>query len=310
MPDSNPYKIAYERERKSRLLAEKLLDDKTRALYDKCQELEETLNSLEQMQEHLIQSEKMASIGQLAAGVAHEINNPVGYALCNLSILDEYIQAFIKLDCHMKNKPITDTNQEYNSLRDIEDIDYIIKDITPLMAGTLKGLHRIDEIVTNLKKVSHGGELKKKKCNINSLIDESLNVVWNQIKYSMAVEKKFSELPLLNCHESKIHQVLINMFVNASHACGTEGILIVKTTLKCINEEQFIRIEITDNGKGMSKFTLLKIFDPFFTTKPVGVGTGLGLSISFGIISKHGGNIQVKSEEGKGTSFFIYLPIK
>lgn len=309
MPDLNPYKTAYERERKARVLAEKLLDEKTRTLYDKCQELEETLNSLEQMQEHLIQSEKMASIGQLAAGVAHEINNPVGYALCNLSILQEYIQAFIKLDTHMKNQPSSDKNHSYHTLRDSEDIDYIIEDIAPLMEGTLKGLHRIDDIVSNLKKVSHGGELTKKKCNVNSLIDESLKVVWNQIKYSMAIKKDFSDLPLLNCHESKIHQVLINMFVNASHACGTEGALLVKTTLECMNEEQFIVIEITDNGKGMSKVTLMKIFDPFFTTKPVGVGTGLGLSISFGIITKHGGNIQVKSKEGKGTSFFIHLPV-
>ncbi len=313
MPDNNPYKAAYERERLARKKAEKFLDDKTRSLYDNIVQLQTTVRALEETQEQLVQAEKMASIGQLAAGVAHEINNPIGFSLSNLTTLSEYVQSIVKLDDMVINSNDTLEKNEfitqYQVLRKTEDIEFIKGDLQDLLGDTIKGLNRVSAIVSNLKKVTHAGELEMKACQINDIIEESIKVVWNELKYNMTVEKYFSPLPLLACHSGEIHQVLMNLFLNASHACDEEGLLIIKTYTKESKGKNWIIIEVSDNGKGMPSEVRKKIFDPFFTTKPVGVGTGLGLSVSFGIIEKHKGTIKVASEEGIGTTFSIHLPL-
>ncbi len=313
MPDNNPYKAAYERERLARKKAEKFLDDKTRSLYDNIVQLQTTVRALEETQEQLVQAEKMASIGQLAAGVAHEINNPIGFSLSNLTTLSEYIQSIVKLDDMVINSDDTLEKNEfitqYQNLRKTEDIEFIRDDLQDLLGDTIKGLNRVSAIVSNLKKVTHAGELEMKACQINDIIEESIKVVWNELKYNMTVEKYFAPLPLLACHSGEIHQVLMNLFLNASHACDEEGLLIIKTYTKESKGKNWIVIEVSDNGKGMPSEVRKKIFDPFFTTKPVGVGTGLGLSVSFGIIEKHKGTIKVASEEGIGTTFSIHLPL-
>ena len=313
MPDNNPYKAAYERERLARKKAEKFLDDKTRSLYDNIVELQTTVRALEEAQEQLVQAEKMASIGQLAAGVAHEINNPIGFSLSNLTTLSEYVESFVKLDHMVISSVSTLENNElvtqYQDLRKQEDIDFIKDDLKDLLGDTIKGLNRVSAIVANLKKVTHAGELEMKACQINDIIDESIKVVWNELKYNMEVEKYFAPLPMLACHSGEIHQVLMNLFLNASHACDEDGLLIIKTYTKEVKGKNWIIIEVSDNGKGMPTEVRKKIFDPFFTTKPVGVGTGLGLSVSFGIIEKHKGTIKVASEEGLGTTFSIHLPL-
>ena len=177
MNKQDPYKQAYERERQARLLAEKLLDEKTRSLYNSCIELETTLTELKAIQHQLIQAEKMASIGQLAAGVAHEINNPIGYSISNLSILNEYIDSFMTLDKFIVTNiesSSPDIKKAYLYMREQENIDYINSDIKPMLDDTQKGLDRVKEIVSNLNKVSHSGGGDKTLCNINNLIDESL----------------------------------------------------------------------------------------------------------------------------------------
>ncbi len=314
MTEINQYQIAYERERQARKLAEKLLDEKTRSLYDNCLELASSVSRLEAMQEQLVQSEKMASIGQLAAGVAHEINNPIGFSLSNMSTLREYLDSFLALDKIMvdvsSNRTADELIQAYQDLRVAEDIDFVSHDVKTLLDDTLNGLNRVSKIVANLKTVSYSGSAEKTLCNINKVIDESLKLVWNELKYSFEIEKEYSSLPEILCFESEIHQVLMNMLLNAAHACGEAGCIKLKTHKKVVENRSFIAIEISDNGKGMSKSTVKKIFDPFYTTKPVGIGTGLGLYISFGIIEKHQGKIEVSSEEGKGTTFTIYLPIE
>ncbi|WP_441003749.1 sensor histidine kinase [Pseudocolwellia agarivorans] len=313
MPDNNPYKAAYERERLARKKAEKFLDDKTRSLYDNIVQLQTTVRALEETQEQLVQAEKMASIGQLAAGVAHEINNPIGFSLSNLTTLSEYVQSIVKLDDMVINSDDTLEKNEfitqYQNLRKTEDIEFIKDDLQDLLGDTIKGLNRVSAIVSNLTKVTHAGELEMKACQINDIIEESIKVVWNELKYNMTVEKYFAPLPLLACHSGEIHQVFMNLFLNASHACDEEGLLIIKTYTKESKGENWIIIEVSDNGKGMPSEVRKKIFDPFFTTKPVGVGTGLGLSVSFGIIEKHKGTIKVASEEGIGTTFSIHLPL-
>ena len=313
MAEENPYKAAYERERQARQMAESLLDDKTRSLYESVVKLESTVTELEEAQDKLVQSEKMASIGQLAAGVAHEINNPIGFSLSILNTLTDYLESILSLDkLVMKAIPNMDEegfSSQYQALRSEQDIDFIYEDIESLLADSVKGLNRVSAIVANLKKVSHSGDLEKDSCDVNELIDEALKVVWSELKYTMKVHKDFGTLSNLLCHGGELTQVLMNLFLNASYACEENGELDIRTYQTTINKDQWIIIKVQDNGKGMAPAVVKKIFDPFFTTKPVGVGTGLGLSVSFGIIDKHGGTIKVHSEEGMGTTFTILLPL-
>lgn len=310
---SDPYKVAYEREREARKIAESLLEDKTRSLYNNVVKLEKTVSTLEETQDKLVHSEKMASIGQLAAGVAHEINNPIGFTMSNLNTLTEYLESVLALDKLVLEKlpesNAQDFNAKYQALRQEHDIDFVFEDIDGLLKDSLKGLNRVSDIVANLKKVSHSGELEKDVCDINELIDESLKVVASELKYTMEVTKHFCSLPPYACHSGEITQVFMNLFLNASFACEKNGALDITTNVTQLNGSQWIIIDIKDNGQGMPKHVLKKIFDPFFTTKPVGVGTGLGLSVSFGIIEKHGGSIGVQSAENQGTTFTIKLPI-
>ena len=312
MSDSNPYKAAYERERFTRERAELLLDEKTRSLYDSVVKLQATVDELEQTHDKLVQSEKMASIGQLAAGVAHEINNPIGFSLSNLQMLEEYLQSILKLDALVVENLSSDCDsilsKQYQQLREEQDIEFVVSDLKALLTDTVKGLNRVSNIVGNLMKVSHAGDLEQELGDINEIITESLKVVWAELKYKMKVKTSFAPLPKIYCHASEIHQVLMNLFLNASYACEEQGLLILKTYTKQLKGQHWIVIEIQDNGKGMSRDVSKKIFDPFFTTKPVGVGTGLGLSVSFGIIEKHKGSIEVTSVEGEGTTFTISLP--
>jgi signal transduction histidine kinase len=311
---SNPdtYKSAYERELVARKTAEKLLDDKTRNLYDSVGELKKTITALEDTQDKLVHSEKMASIGQLAAGVAHEINNPIGFSISNLNTLSEYVESFVKLDKFVTdNLPSikgSDFEKTYQTLREKEDINFIIGDLTSLLNDTVNGLNRVSAIVTNLNKVSHASELEMELADINEVINESLKVVWNELKYNMEIKKNLIDVPYVFCHPGEIQQVLMNLFINAFHACVDKGILTVSTSIIKGQNRDWLVINVADNGKGMSRDVKKKIFEPFFTTKPVGVGTGLGLSVSFGIIEKHEGNIEVISEEGVGTTFIITLP--
>lgn len=310
---SDPYKAAYEREREARRIAESLLDEKTRSLYDNVVKLEKTVSTLEETQDKLVHSEKMASIGQLAAGVAHEINNPIGFTMSNLNTLVEYLDSVLTLDklvlAQLPQSSAEAFITQYHALRKEHDIDFVFEDIDGLLKDSLKGLNRVSDIVANLKKVSHSGELEKDVCNVNELIDESLKVVWSELKYTMDVNKHFATLPPYTCHSGEITQVFMNLFLNASFACEKNGVLDITTSVTDVAGRQCVVIDIKDNGQGMPKHILKKIFDPFFTTKPVGVGTGLGLSVSFGIIEKHGGTIDVKSVEEQGTTFTIRLPL-
>lgn len=314
MSDQEAYKLAYERERLARIKAETLLNEKTRDLYNNNQALQTTIEELRSAQLQLIHSEKMASVGQLAAGVAHEINNPVAFSLSNISTLQDYVASLISLDewwCARLAKPLEPALvAEYQQLRTRHDIDYISADIKTLLVDTTNGLHRALDIVANLKRVSHRGTVEMEDSNIQQVIEDAIKVVWNQLKYSMEIKRDFSPTPLVTCNKSEMHQVLINMFINAAYACETNGVLSIKTELSNSMGKQWVKISVSDNGKGMSTEVLNKIFDPFFTTKPIGVGTGLGLPISFAIIEKHGGKIEVLSEEGKGSDFLIYLPVQ
>jgi len=308
---SDPYKAAYLREREARLQAERLLEDKTRALYDKVKEMENTLDNLRTVQAQLVQSEKMASIGLLSAGVAHEINNPIGFSIANLATLKEYLPPLFELD-NWVCSALSETPallQAYKQQAVAADLDYIKEDANSLISDTLAGLNRVKDIVASLKKISHNGDGEAQQCDVNECIEDALKVVWNELKYNMQVFKQLNAVPRVNALAAEFQQVLINMFINAAQACEDNGELRICSSVKLVDRQPLVEVCICDNGKGMDKTVMKRIFDPFFTTKPMGVGSGLGLSISNGIIEKYHGQLLVSSTPGEGTRFTIRLPV-
>ncbi|MCX7192757.1 MAG: ATP-binding protein [Proteobacteria bacterium] len=269
------------------------------------------IGQLEEAQSHLLQSEKMASIGQLAAGVAHEINNPIGYVYSNLAMLEKYVHdSFAMLDQYeLAEGVITDVDvrTHLKNTRDRLDIAFIKQDLSALMTESKEGITRVKTIVQNLKDFSHVDILDEwQLVNLHSGIESTLNIVNNEIKYKAEVVREYGDLPFVECLSSQINQVFMNLLVNAAHAIEERGTISIRTG----QQGDEVWVEIADTGSGIAPEHLKKIFDPFFTTKPIGKGTGLGLSLSYGIIQKHHGRIDVNSIVGKGTTFRVWLPIR
>jgi PAS domain S-box-containing protein len=268
---------------------------------------EDLIRQLEETQMQLLQSEKMASIGQLAAGVAHEINNPIGFVNSNLSTLQEYVDGMLRLLAayeRIEGSLVNEALQNITHLKQEINIGYLRGDIGDLLTESLDGLERVRRIVKDLKDFSHVGELEKQSANLESGLDSTLNVVWNEIKYKAEVVKEYAGIPEINCIASQLNQVFMNLLINAVQAIEDYG----RITIRTGHDEKNVWVEVEDTGKGIKPEQLGKIFDPFFTTKSVGMGTGLGLSLSYGIVKKHDGRIEVKSELGKGTCFRVFLP--
>lgn len=267
------------------------------------------IQRLEEAHNQLLQSEKMASIGQLAAGVAHEINNPIGYVNSNLGSLQKYVEALLRLIAAYE-KYEADLSQEHaeslQTLKNEIDLAYLREDINELMTESLGGLQRVKRIVQDLKDFSHVSDSEIQWANVESGLESTLNVVWNELKYKAEVIKDYGNIPEIECIPSQLNQVFMNLLVNAAQAIPERGEITVRTR----RVDDRVCIEISDTGTGIPQELMNRIFDPFFTTKPVGTGTGLGLSIAHGIIRKHKGRIDVRSEPGKGTSFQVYLPIR
>lgn len=267
------------------------------------------IERLEDAHNQLLQSEKMASIGQLAAGVAHEINNPVGYINSNLGALQQYVATLLRLiNAYEKHEHelSPETRDALNLLKEEGDLAYLREDISDLLAESVGGLQRVKRIVQDLKDFSHVSETDMQWANIETGLESTLNVVWNELKYKAEVVKDYGGIPEIECIPSQLNQVFMNLLVNAAQAIDTHGVITLRTRRSGDN----VCIEIADTGSGIPQQILNRIFDPFFTTKPVGTGTGLGLSITHGIIRKHNGRIEVDSEPGRGTTFRITLPIR
>ncbi len=281
-------------------------------LLSRNKELTELNTKLYQAQEQLMQSEKMASIGQLAAGVAHEINNPIGYIFSNFNTLETYmsrifgiLSAYLHAQQYIVSPEVV-THLE--KMRHDADLDYLIDDSRNLMIETKEGIKRVSKIVQDLKDFSHvGGKVEWEWSNLHQGIDSTLNILASEIKYKADVVKEYGDIPEIECLSSQVNQVIMNLLINAAHAMGPErGTITVRTGV----DDQQVWVEVSDTGSGIPKEILPRIFDPFYTTKPVGKGTGLGLSLSYGIIQRHHGSIDVSSEPGKGSSFRVNLPIK
>jgi signal transduction histidine kinase len=249
----------------------------------------------------------MASIGVLAAGVAHEINNPVGFVNSNLSSLQRYLQSLMRLldayELREQHLPEGDRS-ELNALRKEIDADYLREDLGSLLSESMDGLDRIKRIVQDMKDFSHVGGGDVLVANLETGLDSTLNVVWNELKYKAEVIKEYGGVPEIECIPSQLNQVFMNLLVNAAHAIDNRGRITVRTSY----ENEMVTVSVSDTGSGIAAENLGRIFEPFFTTKPVGKGTGLGLSLSYSIVQKHGGRIEVDSEIGKGTTFRVILP--
>jgi len=283
----------------------------------KDQELNETLTAqrqlnkrLEEAHNQLLQSEKMASIGQLAAGIAHELNNPIGFVHSNLGTLDSYLRDLMDiLDAY--DQALAEGGNEtlqarLAKLKAERDFDYMRQDLNQLLVESKDGLARVRKIVQDLKSFSHVSEQDWQWVDLHQGLDSTLNIVWNELKYKCQVVKEYGDLPKVYCLISQLNQVFMNLLVNAGHAIETKGTITIHTARRGDNE---VMIEIRDTGKGIAPEHLSRIFEPFFTTKPVGKGTGLGLSLSYGIVDKHHGRIEVDSQVGVGSTFRIILPI-
>jgi two-component system NtrC family sensor kinase len=291
---------------------EHLVDQRTLQFKQASEALQREIDERKQLESQLVQSEKLASLGQLAAGVAHEINNPIGFISSNLGTLQGYFSQLQEmLDGYRGAEDGISSPAllaELSALRERVELDFLREDIPLLIKESKDGISRVGKIVKDLKDFSRVDASEEWQwANLLQGIDSTLNIVANELKYKADVIKEYAELPDIQCLPSQINQVIMNLVVNAAQAMGPErGTL----TLRTGAQADEVWCEVADTGMGMAPEILQKIFDPFFTTKPVGQGTGLGLSLSYGIVKKHGGVIAVSSVLGVGTTFRVTLPIR
>ena len=280
-------------------------------------DLQKAYGDLKAAQSQILQQEKMASIGQLAAGVAHEINNPVGFIMSNLGSLETYlgnVTAFLReqsavLRSAASNGAAAETKDEILRLekrREALKIDYILEDTASLIRESLDGAERIKKIVGDLKNFSHVDEAEEKPADINKGLESTINIVWNELKYKATLKREYGKIPFTRCNLRQLNQVFMNLLINAAQAIEKKGEITVRTWTDGGN----IRISISDTGCAIPEKNMTRIFEPFFTTKEVGKGTGLGLSIAYDIVKKHGGDIKVESEAGRGTTFTVAIPVR
>ncbi|MBA5686756.1 ATP-binding protein [Rugamonas apoptosis] len=276
-------------------------------LLAKGQEQQQLIGKLRDAHQQLLQSEKMASIGQLAAGIAHEINNPVGFVNSNMGALQGYVGTLLSV-IDQYEQAASDhpaLGARLQAVREQADLDFLREDVGELVRESMDGLKRVKDIVQSLKDFSHVGETEWQVADLHKGLDSTLNIVANELKYKATIIKQYGQLPQIRCLASQLNQVFMNLLVNAGHAIKEKG----EITLSTGTANGWVWVEVADTGVGIAPEHLNRIFEPFFTTKPVGSGTGLGLSLSYGIVHKHGGKIDVASEVGKGSRFIVRLPM-
>ena len=270
------------------------------SLQGKVSELEKANNEIRDTQAKLVHTAKMASLGQLVAGVAHELNNPIGFIFSNMVHLRDYSERLINLVKVAENSP-----KKLAAKKEEAEFDYIVDDMPKLIKSCEDGARRTRDIVLGLRNFSRLGEAKQKEVDIHEGIENTLKLLSGELKSRIKVIKKFGKLPKVKCFPSQLNQVFMNILTNGAQAIEGSGEITISTT----SRKDMVDISIRDTGRGMPEEVVSKIFDPFFTTKSLGKGTGLGMSITYGIIETHQGKISVQSEVGKGTEFTISLPV-
>jgi signal transduction histidine kinase len=280
------------------------------ALHQRNDDLD-TLNSkLAGTQSQLLQSEKMASVGQLAAGVAHEINNPIGYVNSNLGILRRYMgDMYTVLDRYAQLEQALPADHpsrvDLAALKARVEMDYLREDAPHLLQESEDGIVRVLKIVRDLRDFSRLDEYEWQLADLHQGLESTLSIVANEIKYKAELIREYGELPQIECLPSQLNQVFLNLLINAAQSIPERG----RITIRTGTDARGVWVQFSDTGQGIKPANLGRIFEPFFTTKPIGTGTGLGLSVSYGIVQTHGGTIDVDSELGVGTSFTVHLPI-
>ncbi len=281
--------------------------------------LENTLKRLEETRAQMLHSEKMASIGQLAAGVAHEINNPAGFVGSNLKTLEDYHKELAGLFTKFQNlfgqlaapemqgvlpAPIAAQIDGVKSTQAQIGLDCLMDDIPDLIRDCREGVDRIRKLVSDLQEFAHAGECLVQSTDVNKGLESTLNVVGNELKYKAVVHCDFGSIPTVRGYPTQLNQVFLNILVNAAQAIDKKGEVHIQTRVR----GGMVEVMIRDTGCGIPPENIPRIFDPFFTTKDVGKGTGLGMNIAYNIVKKHQGRIEVRSQVGKGTTFTVRIP--
>ena len=269
---------------------------------------EQGAEQLENTRQQLLQSEKMASIGQLSAGIAHEINNPVGFVASNLAALGRYLDdlfSIIDACAAESGAPAEQRLAEVRGLMQRLEYDYLKEDVLDLLAESKEGVERVRQIVADMKGFSHAGASGWQWADLHGGLDSTLNIARSTFKHHCTLVKRYGELPQIHCIPSQLNQVFMNLVVNAAQAIEGSGEITVTTGR--VGDDS-VQVSIADTGKGISPEGLRRLFEPFYTTKPVGKGTGLGLSISYGIVEQHGGRLSARTAEGGGAEFVLELP--
>jgi signal transduction histidine kinase len=277
-------------------------------LTNKNRELATAYEELKTAEAQLLQQEKMAGIGQLAAGIAHEINNPMGFIQSNLGTLKNYgetLKEYVQDLDLMANKYPEIERAHLADLRSMLDIDFVFEDMPTLIDESVAGAKRVRDIVQALKSFSHVDEAEVQQINLNDCIESTIATTENTLRAKATVVREYGELPDIECRPHLLSQLFLNLLLNAAHAIATHGEIRIKTR----REGDSVIATVSDTGCGIPPEIVGRIFEPFFTTKPVGQGTGLGLSVAYDVVKKHNGKIDVQSTVGTGTTFTIRLPI-
>jgi two-component system, NtrC family, sensor kinase len=294
------YKYLLEQERRRAEILEEQVRERTA-------ELRKSLEELQATRQQLIQNEKLSSLGQLVAGIAHEINNPINFIYGNTDFLKQYVGTFLDVIRFVDELGLPPAERERLDAKKKElDFDYVSEDTVKLLSSIRNGAERAAAIVRDLRSFIHSRSVERAPVSLERAAETTLGLVTHEIRGRITITRQYGkDIPDILGHEGQLCQVLMNLIVNAIQAIKDKGEIIIRTRR---TQDGGVAIDVTDNGMGISEADQLKVFDPFFTTKPVGQGTGLGLSISYSIVDAHGGRLTVQSEVGKGATFTLALP--
>ena len=309
------YKFAYKRERFARKQSEEILEEQVRELYYLNKDLYNANQALVRHQKRTIANEKMAALGTLSAGMAHEINNPLAFVISNIRSLNKYFKAYSEIFAKIGSMPSLEGSGDQLLEKIIQDdvkglrknnLQITMLDSDMIFDDIDEGLHRVKDIIANLKNFSRSKSNEKIQGDVTDAVRSALKIMESKLKNRCEIKCSIEKLPEFPCNIGELTQVFINLFSNALEAMNNNGLI----EIDGFADDHSVTITVKDNGSGISEDMMSNIFLPFYTDKPVGLGTGLGLSISHGIIEDHGGTITVDSELGKGSIFYIWIPIK